>query len=64
MFYFYILENELGTLYFGSSNNLKRRLQERQNNKSFTTWQKAQIGYWFIMKHIATNLMLVRENIR
>lgn len=37
MFYFYILENEEGELYYGSTNNLKRRLSEHQGGKSFST---------------------------
>lgn len=30
MFYVYVLENEVGELYFGFTNNLKRRLSEHQ----------------------------------
>ena len=37
MFYFYVLENDLGQLYFGKTSNLKRRLQEHQDQKSRAT---------------------------
>jgi len=37
MYYFYVLENELGKLYFGSTSDLKRRLQEHQSGKNLTT---------------------------
>ena len=37
MYYFYVLENEVGELYYGSSNDLKRRLGEHQAGKSFAT---------------------------
>lgn len=37
MFYFYVIENDLGELYFGSTNNLKRRLGEHQEGNSFAT---------------------------
>jgi predicted GIY-YIG superfamily endonuclease len=37
MYYFYVLQDELGQVYFGSTNDLKRRLGERQNGKSFAT---------------------------
>lgn len=32
MYYVYILENEFQELYFGSTNDLKRRLKEHQNS--------------------------------
>jgi putative endonuclease len=37
MFYFYVLENTVGELYYGSTNDLKRRLQEHHAGKNFTT---------------------------
>ena len=37
MYYFYVLENSVGELYYGSSNNLKRRLREHQEGKGFAT---------------------------
>jgi putative endonuclease len=37
MFYFYVLENQDGQLYFGSTNELKRRLGEHVTGKSFAT---------------------------
>lgn len=37
MYYVYVIENENGELYFGSSNNLKRRLSEHQTGKVFST---------------------------
>jgi putative endonuclease len=37
MFYFYVLENELQELYFGSTTDLKRRLFEHQAGKSIAT---------------------------
>jgi putative endonuclease len=37
VFYFYVIENDLGELYFGSTNDLKRRLREHQTGKSFAT---------------------------
>jgi putative endonuclease len=37
MFYFYVLENEMRELYYGSTNNLKRRLVEHQQGKVRST---------------------------
>ena len=37
MFYFYVLENQDGQLYHGSTNDLKRRLKEHVTGKSFAT---------------------------
>lgn len=37
MFYFYIIQDSLDNLYFGSTNNLKRRLKEHQNGTSVYT---------------------------
>ena len=37
MYYVYILENELQELYFGSTDNLRRRLDEHQSGKSIAT---------------------------
>ncbi len=34
MYYVYILQNESQDLYFGSTDNLKRRLEEHQTGKS------------------------------
>lgn len=37
MFYVYVLEDETGELYIGSSNDLRRRLQEHNQGESFST---------------------------
>ncbi len=37
MFYFYVLENEMSELYYGSTNDLKRRLSEHRSGKSLST---------------------------
>lgn len=37
MYYFYIIKNEHEDLYYGSTNDLKRRLQEHQSGQSFAT---------------------------
>jgi len=37
MFYVYLIKNEIGEIYYGSTNNLKRRFIEHNNNKSFST---------------------------
>ena len=37
MYYVYVIENEIGELYYGSTNDLKRRLVEHQSGKSFAT---------------------------
>ena len=37
MSYFYVLENQDGQLYHGSTNDLKRRLKEHVTGKSFAT---------------------------
>jgi hypothetical protein len=37
MYYFYVLENAIGELYFGYSSNLTRRLREHQEGKSTST---------------------------
>jgi putative endonuclease len=37
MYYFYVLENQDDELYYGSTNDLKRRLKEHIAGKSFAT---------------------------
>jgi putative endonuclease len=37
MFFVYLLENENNKKYIGFTNNIKRRLSEHKNKKSFTT---------------------------
>lgn len=37
MFYVYVLQNEHKNLYVGSTNDLKRRLAEHNNGRSFST---------------------------
>lgn len=37
MYYVYILKNRDNKIYYGSTNNLRRRLQEHNSNKSFST---------------------------
>lgn len=37
MFYFYVLKSNTDELYFGSTNDLKRRLKEHNTGKSFAT---------------------------
>ena len=37
MFYFYVLENERGDLYFGSTRDLKRRLAQHREGDTKTT---------------------------
>lgn len=37
MYYFYVLQNQDDALYFGSTNNLKRRLSEHQEGSTRTT---------------------------
>jgi predicted GIY-YIG superfamily endonuclease len=37
MFYVYLLKNELSKTYLGSTNNLRRRFQEHNTNKSTAT---------------------------
>ena len=37
MFYVYVIESTKGDLYFGSTNDLKRRLKEHQKGISFAT---------------------------
>lgn len=37
MFYFYVLQAETGELYFGSTNDLRRRFKEHNNSKSYAT---------------------------
>jgi predicted GIY-YIG superfamily endonuclease len=37
MYYCYVIENEKGELYYGSTDDLKRRLSEQQAGKSFAT---------------------------
>ena len=42
MYYVYVLENENNELYFGSTNDLKRRLKEHQAKQVFST----KVGTW------------------
>lgn len=37
MYYVYVLENEVSELYFGSTNDLRRRLSEHKSGKSRAT---------------------------
>ena len=37
MYYVYVLKNEIEELYFGSTNDLRRRLAEHNNGKSVST---------------------------
>ncbi|MEX2340692.1 MAG: GIY-YIG nuclease family protein [Candidatus Paceibacterota bacterium] len=37
MYYFYVIENEEGELYFGSTDDLRRRFSEHQRSKSLST---------------------------
>ena len=37
MYYFYVIQDELENLYFGSTNDLKRRLKEHQDGLSVYT---------------------------
>jgi len=37
MYYFYVLQNTKGDLYYGSTNDLKRRMKEHHSGKSFST---------------------------
>ena len=37
MFYVYILKNEISEIYFGSTNDLCRRIKEHNSGKSFST---------------------------
>lgn len=48
MFYIYVLENENDReLYFGYTNNLKRRFEEHNHGKSFST--KKHNGRWILI---------------
>ncbi|MHB1769625.1 MAG: GIY-YIG nuclease family protein [Minisyncoccota bacterium] len=37
MYYVYVLQSTAGDLYYGSTNDLRRRLSEHADGKSFTT---------------------------
>jgi putative endonuclease len=37
MFYIYVIKNEAGELYYGFSNNLKKRFFEHNTGQSFST---------------------------
>ena len=37
MYYVYLLKNQVGKIYYGSTNDLKRRLKEHNSSKSFST---------------------------
>lgn len=37
MYYVYFLKNEKGKIYYGSTNDLKRRISEHNNDKSRST---------------------------
>ncbi len=49
MFYVYVLRNPK-QLYIGSTNNLKRRIEEHQNNKVFSTKNR---GPWRLVYYEA-----------
>lgn len=47
MFYFYLIQNELHELYYGSTNDLKRRIFEHNNGKSVSTkYHKWKLIYY------------------
>lgn len=54
MFYVYVLKNESDNLYFGSTNDLKRRLTEHKTGKSYSTrghvWQLVYYEAYFAEK--------------
>jgi len=37
MYYFYVIKNEIQKLYYGYTNNLKKRFFEHNNDRSFST---------------------------
>lgn len=37
MYYVYIIQNQHGEIYYGSTNDLRRRLSEHNSGKSFST---------------------------
>lgn len=37
MFYVYLIKNELSEIYYGSTNDLRRRLSEHNSGKAFST---------------------------
>lgn len=37
MYYVYLIQNETGEVYYGSTNDLRRRLTEHNEGKSFST---------------------------
>ncbi len=37
MYYFYVIKNEIQKLYYGYTNNLKKRFFEHNNGNSFST---------------------------
>ena len=47
MYYVYLIQNNTGGIYYGSTNNLRRRIFEHNNNKSFSTKnQKWKLIYY------------------
>ena len=47
MYYVYVLQSGTGDLYYGSTNNLRRRLSEHTNGESFfTRGKKWNLAYY------------------
>ncbi len=62
MYYVYILEDEIGTLYKGYTNNLKRRLQEHNGGHTKTTSKmKGKLKIKYYEKVETLNEALIRE---
>lgn len=49
MYYFYVLENKQGELYFGSTNDLRRRVSEHQGKYAYATRK----GMWSLVYYEA-----------
>jgi putative endonuclease len=62
MYYVYILKSvEDGKLYIGSTNDLRRRLSEHNNQEVQSTKNRVRLSF-VIMKHFILKLMLENEN--
>jgi len=52
MHYVYLIQNEVEEIYYGSTNDLRRRIFEHNNNKSFSTknrkWKLVYYEAYFI----------------
>jgi len=60
MYYVYLLKSREGKLYFGSTNDLKRRLSEHVKNKVYST-RNGEWELYYYEAHMNEHMARMRE---